>query len=80
MDITKTFDNLFLEEKSKIINIINDFQNKAEIYNFTHHKLGLLLKGNPGTGKTSLIKTIARKLDRNIVNIPVENINKKHYI
>ncbi len=71
---SKTFENLFLEEKSKIVNIIDEFQNKAEIYNFVQHKLGILLKGPAGTGKSSFIKTIAQKLNRNIVNIPIENI------
>lgn len=70
---SKTFDSLFIPNKSELLTTLNHFQNHTGKYGIPGIKqqLGLLLHGPSGTGKTSLIKSIANKFNRNIVTIPL---------
>jgi len=66
---TKSFDNMFFEGKKQMLNILDNFMQKKDMY----HRLGLpytmgfLLHGQPGCGKTSAIKCIARYMKRDIM-------------
>jgi len=54
----KTFKSLFFPQKEAVLRLLDQFvakQGKFAIPGFPH-KLGLLLHGPPGTGKTSMIK------------------------
>ena len=71
----KNFSNLFFADKDKLLDKINFFSNNETFYNKNGipYTLGILLEGEPGTGKTSIIKCLANYLNRHIV---ILNMNK----
>jgi hypothetical protein len=72
---TKTFDNLFFEQKELIINRLKQY---SDIERYKRlgipHTIGFLFHGEPGCGKTSCIKAIANHLNRNIITINLKHI------
>jgi len=72
----KTFGSLFFPEKDSLLALIDQFlkkQGKFAIEGFPN-KLGLLLDGPPGTGKTSLIKALAHYCNRHVVSVNLAKI------
>ena len=72
----KTFDSLFSQQCRSLLTIVDQFESKSGKYAVPGypHKLGLLLHGLPGTGKTSLIKALAHYTQRHIVSVPISRI------
>ena len=67
----KTFDTIFFDEKPKLLHIVDKFK-QGIMYPPSlpiDNKLGILLHGPPGTGKTGCITALANYLDRNIVMV-----------
>ena len=73
---SKTFNSLFFPEKKDLLKLLDAFHAGTGRFAVrgSPKKLGVLLHGPPGTGKTSLIKALAARLDRNIVSISLGSI------
>lgn len=73
---TKCWDSYFIPNKQKIREVIDNFKFKTGVYEIpgAQHKLGLLLHGVPGCGKSSLIKVLARYLDRHVIIVDIGKV------
>lgn len=73
---TRNIDTLFYEKgiKENIISHINNFINSEELYKSRDliYKTGILLTGEPGTGKTSLVTALATYFKWNLITINME--------
>jgi len=78
----RKFSNLFGEEIDVIRKRVNFFIKNKKWYDQKGipYTLGLLLSGNPGTGKTSTIKCLTNETNRHIINVNLNNdITKQQF-
>lgn len=68
---TKNLDNIITPNIQEIKDLIDDFVNKKNMYSkqIITHKLTLLLYGEAGTGKSSLIQAISKCTKRSIIDV-----------
>ena len=73
---TRNFNNMFFDHKKNLLDKLNFFEKNRSWYEYEGHPytFGIGLHGPPGTGKTSIIKCIANKLNRHIIVIPLSKI------
>jgi len=76
---TRTFDNVFFEQRQEVKNHVNFFLSRRDWYEKKGipYTLGFLFHGSPGTGKTSSVKAIANTARRHIINIQLSEIKTK---
>lgn len=76
--VLRSWDNVFLptKQKTEIINLIDNFVSKHDWY-YEHkipYHLGILLYGEPGTGKSTIAQAIANHIKGELTVIPGEKI------
>lgn len=78
----KTFDNTFFDGKKYLLKNLDFFlKNKDWYYEKGRpYTLGIALHGPPGTGKTSVIKAIANKTNRHIINLSMKIIKTRRQL
>jgi hypothetical protein len=79
LQTTKTFDNIFLDNKEDIINHLDHFIHNKQYYekHGIPDKLIILMYGPPGCGKTSVIKAMAKYTGRHILINDFSSIKTK---
>jgi len=75
-DSNKSFEGWFSPYKNKLVKHIENFNNKTGPYSMstTQYKLGILLHGEPGCGKTSFIKILATETQRSIFPVSLDKL------
>lgn len=74
----RDLDTLFFShnESNQIIKHIDQFNSNRDFYKEKqiNYKTGILLYGKPGTGKSSLVRALATKYNRSLVNINISHL------
>jgi len=82
VEANRSLDTMFFSQKESIVRMLTAFKEKTL---FPKHlpidnKLGILLHGPPGTGKTGFIAAMANFLGRNIMLIHTSQIKRRKHL
>ena len=79
---TRTFSNVFFEQREKVKNHVEFFLNRKDWYEKKGipYTLGFMFHGLPGCGKTSSVKAIANTARRHIINVQLSQIKTKEQL
>lgn len=72
----KNFDTVFFPEKDRVMKLVDDFlfhRGRFAVEGFPY-KLGFLLHGPPGSGKTTFVKALAAYTGRHIISVPLHSV------
>lgn len=71
-----SMDNIFTKHKNDIIKILDNFKKDKYFYDKYQiiHKIGILLDGEPGTGKTSMAKAIASYMGYRLISVKANEL------
>lgn len=72
----KTFDNIFMERKNEVLEDISIWCQDKDFYDMhaITYKMGILLHGEPGTGKSSFITALANMLSYDIIYLQASDL------
>lgn len=78
----KYFEDIFAPEKERIVSTLTKWLGSKELYekHGIQYKLGILLYGKPGTGKSSIARAIASYLDWEIITIDLKTNTSRDLI
>jgi ATP-dependent 26S proteasome regulatory subunit len=72
--LDRTFDNIVSKHIPQVLKILENVENDETANHKIIHNAGFLLHGEPGTGKTSMMKAIANHLKRKLVVVNMREI------